>query len=394
MRKRILMLLLLSVFLIAAPIAAADEEECENARSQLSDEISDELERQLDELDLSAFESYFEDIESFTGEDIASLDEFLLHIAENGYDSTPDGTWGLIKRLAGEELRKSAGSIAALVAAALMTALSGIAGDNERPVLSLALSVTAITLASGVLALLCGTASDAVSSTGELTERAMPILTALLVSLGSAASAGIFRPLMLFLSGTVVKTIETFVLPLVLALGVLKIIDAVSERDRLDEFVKLTGKTIKWLLGLISVFYFAITAIQGLSVAARDGVALRTAKYALDRLVPVVGSMVSGTVDSVMGCALLIKNGVGIVTVIILLSLILRPLIVLGAGIFIFRASAALAQPVADKRVVKLFSGAAETVSYLFACTAAAGCMLAVTVLVFIAAGGVSAGLW
>ena len=95
-----------------------------------------------------------------------------------------------------------------------------------------------------------------------------------------------------------------------------------------------------------------------------------------------------------MGCALLIKNGVGTVAIIILLTIIIRPAIVLAAGVFIFRISAALCQPVADTRVVKLFSGASEITSYLFACVAVSGCMFALTMLVFIAAGGISAGLW
>jgi stage III sporulation protein AE len=104
--------------------------------------------------------------------------------------------------------------------------------------------------------------------------------------------------------------------------------------------------------------------------------------------------MVSGTVDTVMGCALLIKNGVGAIAILILVSVLARPLVILAAGIFVFRLAAAVSQPAADERTVRLFSNAAETVSLLFACVVSAGCMMAVTMLVFIASGGISAGLW
>ncbi|MBR0135946.1 MAG: stage III sporulation protein AE, partial [Clostridia bacterium] len=247
---------------------------------------------------------------------------------------------------------------------------------------------------AGMLASLCGIASAAVKSIGDLVAATMPIISALLVSIGAPASAGVFRPLMTFLSGTVVITICGAVLPLTLACGITAVADSLTEGSRFAELVKLLKKSVKWLLGLISTVYFGMTAVRGMTVAAYDGVSVRTAKYAVDKLVPVVGGMVSGTVDTVMGCALLIKNGVGAIAILILVSVLVRPLVILAAGIFVFRLAAAVSQPAADERTVRLFSNAAETVSLLFACVVSAGCMMAVTMLVFIASGGISAGLW
>lgn len=379
----------LMLALLPAAVFAAD------AREEPDDSIEDELIRQISELDLSGWEEYFIDLGRLTGRDFASLDGLLLSYAELGSSEAPDGLWETVGLLLRSELKRSAGAAALLAAAAMMTALSGVIADEGiRPVLGFILCGTAVTLTAGVFAALGKTASEAVAAAGELTERTLPIMSALLVSLGAVSSAGIFRPLMLFLSGTVIFIVQGLILPAVLMGGVLSVIDALTEGGRMSELVKLVQKLVKWALGLVSTFYFGMSAVQGLTVASRDGVTVRTAKYALSGLVPIVGNMIGGTVDTVMGCALLIKNGVGAAAILILLSILIRPLAVLAAGIFIFRTAAALSQPAADPKVVRLLSGAADMTNGLFACVAVTGAMLALTFLVFIASGGISAGLW
>ena len=59
-------------------------------------------------------------------------------------------------------------------------------------------------------------------------------------------------------------------------------------------------------------------AIQGLTGSTYDGVTLRTAKFAMDKFVPVVGGMFSGTMDTLIGCSLVVKNGVGVMGLILI----------------------------------------------------------------------------
>ncbi|MBO4848759.1 MAG: stage III sporulation protein AE [Clostridia bacterium] len=370
------------------PAAALAQEEDDGA-------IGEEIERQIGELDLGEWDAYAAGIGGLTGRELLTIDELIADFAERGYSDTPGGLWDSLTLIAKAELKRSAGAVAALAAAALLTALTGlVADDGIRPLLGTILCGAAVTMTASVFASLCGAASDAVASAGRLAESSIPIMSALLISLGSVSAAGMFRPLMLFLSGTVIFLVRNCVLPAALFGGVLCIVDALTDGSKTGEMIKLVQKLTKWALGLVSTFYFGLSAVQGLTVASRDGVTVRTAKYALSGLVPIVGNMLGGTVDSVMGCALLVKNGVGAAAILILLSLLIRPLAVLTAGIFVFRVSAALSQPAADPRVTRLFSGAADMTAQLFACVAVTGAMTALTFLVFIASGGISAGLW
>lgn len=387
MKARILAAAAAIAVLAALPLAVFAEEG--------SGDIADELERQTDELELDGWDEYFGMLSSLVDPSASSMKDIVLKLAEEGVISGPDGVFDMGREIFREELRRAAAAAAVLAAAALVTCLAGLISDEGMKQLVSTLLLTAsVTLAAGMYLDLAKTAADSVRQAGGLAQKAAPVMSTLLVSLGAESSAGLFRPLMVFLSQTVIAVIEKAELPLVLAGGIFTIVDALTDGAALSKTVRLVSKLSKWLLGLISVFYFGMTAVQGLTVAARDGVSLRTAKYAIDKLVPVVGGMVSGTVDSVMGCALLVKNGVGLAVILILLAVLFRPLVKLAAGIFVFRLAAAVTEPAADPRAARLFSGAAEMTEHLFASAAVTGTMLALTVLVFIASGGITAGLW
>ena len=354
-------------------------------------ETEEELKRQAEELDLSAWDGYFESSQLFSSLSIVSAGELVLNLSEEKGVSLVEAVLSIFKT----ELKNMGGAVAVLSAAALMTALAGLLPDDGvRRTASVILSLTAISLIAGAYASLLKTAKDAVKSMGEFTERSLPVMTTAMAALGSESSIAAMSPLMIFLSGTVVSVFERILLPTSLAAGVISIIDSVSENMRLSELVKLLRKAVKWTAGLITVLYSGAVSINSLTAASRDGLMIRTAKYTLDKLVPVVGSMVSGTVDSVMGCALMLRNGVGMAALILLLSVMLRPMLALISGIFVFRVTGALCQPTAEPRAVNLISCAADVTGDLLGCVMAVFSMLVLTVLVFTAAGGIAAGLW
>lgn len=395
MKRLLIPLILLLSFITGTAAAEGTEGPTQTFEPEkLECELEQELKRQAANADLSAWEEYFPSFKELAG-GAGSLEELLVKYAEEGVSGSAEGLLSIIGYIVKAELKGSVGLIAALVASALLTGLAGVVSDEGiKPALSAALCISAVTLTTGVLVTLLKTACQAVAEESRLMQSSLPIMSGLLAAIGSGAAEGAFSPLVTFLSGTVVLIIERAVLPVVMAGGVLSVADVLTEGNKLEGLIKLAHSITGWVLGLLSAVYFSITAINGISMAMRDGVTVRTAKYAISRLVPVVGTMVSGTVDSVMGCALLIKNGAGILAVVILLSVVIKPVAVLLTGSFVFRAAAAISAPAADPKTVKLFSNAADMVSDMFACAAAAGSMFIMTILVFIAAGGVTAGLW
>ncbi|MPN24838.1 Stage III sporulation protein AE [bioreactor metagenome] len=213
------------------------------------------------------------------------------------------------------------------------------------------------------------------------------MLLTLLTALGGSASAGIFQPAMALLSGTVSTVVCGVVLPIILAMGMLAVISNMTDRTQLSQLYGLGKTTSKWILGFTFTMFFALMSLQGITAASFDGISVRTAKFMIDKFVPIVGKMVSDTVDTVLGCTLIIKNALGISAIMITLMVIIAPMLRIAASIFVYRIGAALIEPVADKKLTQMISMMADVSTYLFVAMISVGAMLIISIGLIMSAG-------
>lgn len=145
---------------------------------------------------------------------------------------------------------------------------------------------------------------------------------------------------------------------------VLVFVNHLTKEEYLSQLTELTGKAAGWimksLLGLVVGFH----AVQGMVTPAVD--ALKgTAFTRAARLLPGIGNAAGGVAELLLGSAVLLKNGIGAAAVLVLGLLCLGPLVKLGMLTLLLKGTAALLQPVCDKRFVGCVSGAGEGVRLL-----------------------------
>ena len=102
---------------------------------------------------------------------------------------------------------------------------------------------------------------------------------------------------------------------------------------------------------------------------------IRTAKYAMDNFIPIVGGMFADTVDTLVGCSLLVENAVGVLGLLVLLLKLLTPLLRTVAALFLYRAASAVLQPVADSPLCRCIGEFGEVFSLLFIIELSVGAM-------------------
>ena len=90
--------------------------------------------------------------------------------------------------------------------------------------------------------------------------------------------------------------------------------------------------------------------------------------------------MVSGTMDTMLGCALLVKNAAGLAAILLTMSVVLMPVLRLVAQMFLLRLASALAEPIAGPRLPAMFGAAADMLSFLLAATLAVTLMFLLTI--------------
>lgn len=92
-----------------------------------------------------------------------------------------------------------------------------------------------------------------------------------------------------------------------------------------------------------------------------------------------------------MSCSNILKNAVGIVGVIIILSICITPIIKLTTLMAVYYLGSALCQPIADDKIVKLLGQIGETFKLLLAimCSISVMLIIGVTLVIKISNSGV-----
>lgn len=386
--------------LSAGALAAFESPQPEDAQNMSggAEALENEIIRQSESLDLSRWEDYLAAArEEFAGAfDYDSVKSMLADYALAGADMRADDLYSLITGLLWSEFKAALPAMTGIIGAAMLTGLCGTmfdaADSGMKSTLMLILCALSILLITALFSDMAAKASGTVERIADFSSAVAPVLATLLTAMGCGMSAGAYSPLMAFLSSAVAALIADVILPMALALGVMSVMDGLTQRIRLGKAVALLKKIMKWAIGLMSTLYLGIASIQGLSANAVDGVSIRTAKYALDKLIPAAGGMISGSMDTVIGCSLLLKNAAGIASIIILLTLILRPVIYLIGGMFAFKAAAAVCEPFADSRIPQMLEGVSDAASFLFAAVASAGCMFFITAGLIVSTGNMIIG--
>lgn len=105
--------------------------------------------------------------------------------------------------------------------------------------------------------------------------------------------------------------------------------------------------------------FVAILSIQGLLGRSYDSTAMRTAQYAVDRLLPVIGGSVSDSLGTVLSSINMIKTASGVTGMIVLISSCLEPV----AGMWMTSVSIKLASVAASPIDATGLSSAAQRFS-------------------------------
>ena len=248
----------------------------------------------------------------------------------------------------------------------------------------------AVMLAGRTLASVFAVGITAITNLTGVMQSVFPVLLTLLTALGSTASVGVFQPAMTILTGSIVALIKNISMPAILAGGVLTIVEHISSRVQIKSATALVMKCAQWLTAVVFVVFLGVTALQGLTSSTFDGVSVRTAKFAIDKFVPIVGGMFSDTVDTLLGCSVLVKQGVGVIGLLLLAAAILEPVIQMAAVAISFRVAAAIIEPFGEKRLPDCLNGMAHAFTLMSIAVLAAGSMMFILLTLVIRAGNIN----
>ena len=294
---------------------------------------------QYDNIYLQNQAKHTENAAFLESEDGGGLDkiyeDFINSMPEGVPDSTEEiqGFLGIEKAfrwifetLSGKECRKT---LFLLVAVGILFALSetliadGASAETSRSAVGVVLCIPVFNIMRNLIF----EVSESIERCSEIFSGVIPAVSALL-SVGSGpGAASISVSAMSFSLGFVSHVLSENLLPLSTMIFSLSMLSSFDTGTMIDGTAKGVRSAFNFLIGLSSLIIVGIVGMQTVIAVSADNLALKSAKYAISGMIPVVGGTVSGTLSALIGGVKLLSASIGCVSVIALVSVVAAPLL-------------------------------------------------------------------
>jgi len=218
----------------------------------------------------------------------------------------------------------------------------------------------------------------------------LPTLLSLLAAVGGISSSAVFQPLIFTLITLITTFIKVFVMQLVLFSAVLSILNNLSESVNISRLATLLKQIAVGAMGLVLTAFSGVLAVQGIASVSIDGATVKTAKFAVDNFIPIVGNFLSEALDAVISCSMILKNGIGIAGIVILILICVFPLIKILSIVLIYKIAGSLIQPILDNQIVQCLNDMSNAMLVLLTCVLAVAVMFFMSLTVIMGVGNMT----
>ncbi|GIM27951.1 stage III sporulation protein AE [Clostridium polyendosporum] len=310
--------------------------------------------------------------------------EYITNYMKNGQGSLSTGQ--LIKACTAlllKEVRSTLQLMISLIVLAIISALlrnlqSSFSGESVSNIAFYACYAVMIMLLTKSFLISLNLAKETITKLSDFTAVLLPSLVFLLATVGGLTQAATADPIVVAAVGLTPRLYIDIIIPIILTGFVLGFVNNLSEEHKINGLCKVLKQYILWFQGIIMTIFIGLLTVRGIASNTLDVVTLKTAKFAVDNFIPIVGKALSDTIATMAGYSLLLKNAISSIGLLIIIILMLFPVIKIAIIAFVYKISAALIEPIADKRIVNCVVSASESLILLMSC------VISITVMFFI----------
>lgn len=366
MKNKVLVVIFL-VFLISfysAGVCTYAEKSEEEIYEELEESVADSLE----DLDISEFEEYVKSLEK--GFINTSPKEFILRLIKGEVELSPKEVVEELFLSLTAGVRNILPLMCSIILiAVLFSLIFGLTSNFiKRETVEIVYFVcfsAIITIVVTLLVKAINSVKDTMETLNGVMNALLPPLLTLMIALGSTSGVGLLSPSLAVVSNLVSNIITNVVLPFFVVSVVFCVVGNLSTNlklERLQSAIRYIARTV--LVLAFGGFSFYLGLI-GISAGLSDGLRIKTARFLLSSYVPILGGYLSSGFDLVNAGLVLIKNGLGIVGIIVVSAVVLTPVIELAGLTLGLKLTAGIIEPIGDKRLSSMLGGLAESVRQL-----------------------------
>ena len=312
------------------------------------------IESQADSLGISTFLS---DSEKYTQDAFGDIDINEIFTASISGKLDNGMIINIIFKLLGDNVKNAlitVGSVMIIVVIhSILKAISeNLGNENVSKIAYYIEYILIITLIMTNFSSIITEMKTAVQSLTGFANSLIPLMITLMITTGNVVSSGMLQPILLLLVTFISNFMTNILIPITLVATALGIISKISDQAQVGKLSKFLHSSMIWILGTVLTLFVSVTSLEGGLTSSIDGVTAKAAKTAISSVVPVVGSILGDAVNTIMGCSNIIKNAVGVVGIIVIIAICIRPIVQLAALTITYYLGAALCEPIADDKLV------------------------------------------
>lgn len=134
----------------------------------------------------------------------------------------------------------------------------------------------------------------AVSAMTNLMSVSLPVIFAVTAVSGGASSAAVLSAVVTAAVTAFSAWVRFILMPMVFVSGIFSVVSSVGKRSYIKKTAKFLRTAAVFGMGLSITLFTGLTAIQGIMTKSADDMLMRTARYSLDNLIPLVGRIYRG----------------------------------------------------------------------------------------------------
>ncbi|WP_139904272.1 stage III sporulation protein AE [Clostridium thermarum] len=217
----------------------------------------------------------------------------------------------------------------------------------------------------------------------------VPVLIMLVASVGGVTEAAVMNPIVVAGANIAARLYVTIIIPLIMIGFILQFVNNISEDYKISKLTKLINQWAIWIQGITMTLFIGILSIRGITSKTIDQVTVKTTKYMVDNFVPVVGKCLSDAISSVAGYSILLKNSLSALGLVLIIVIVAFPVIKLFIMAMLYKFTAAMIEPISDKKFVNSITTAGDSLILIMSCLVSVSVMFFVMVSILAATGKV-----
>ncbi len=285
-----------------------------------------------------------------------------------------------LKALAGRSIATGVKLLAVVLVCGLAqsAALPGQQEGVQAAELAGALAITALTMTD--VAAMIGLGRETLRRMDDFAQALLPVMAALTAATGRVSGAAVGQGVTVLFSQLLLDAMDGLLIPLIDGYVAVSCAWAAVDSPGLKKLGELMkGAAALILTGLLLAFVGYLTA-SGAIAGSVDAAAVKTAKLAISRAIPVVGGILADASETVLAGAGVLRGTVGTVGMLVVLAICLTPFLHLGLHYLVYKAAAALCALIAQPRLSGLIDALGGAFGMVLGMTGAGALVLLVSV--------------